>query len=133
MKGKMRVSLCLIAKDEEEFILSCLNSAKHLVDEIIVVDTGSRDETAGAALAAGARVFNFSWTGDFAAARNFALERAGSDWILVLDADEVLAPVNVEEFGELLFRPRCRGIFPACQQLPGNGQRGGPGPGCQAV
>ncbi len=111
MKGKMRVSLCLIAKDEEEFILSCLNSAKHLVDEIIVVDTGSRDETAGAALAAGARVFNFSWTGDFAAARNFALERAGSDWILVLDADEVLAPVSVEEFGELLSAPGVEGYF----------------------
>lgn len=108
---KKTVSLCLIAKDEEEFIGSCLESVKHLVDEIIVVDTGSRDRTASLALEAGAKVFDFAWTGDFARARNYALEQAACGWILVLDADEVLEPVTIEEFSRLLDNPDVEGYF----------------------
>ena len=111
MKKATTVSLCMITKNEEELILSCINSAKHLVDEIIVVDTGSGDQTAHMAGESGARVFHFDWTGDFARARNFALEQAVSDWILVLDADEVLDPVSAEEFRKLLLVPGIEGYF----------------------
>jgi glycosyltransferase involved in cell wall biosynthesis len=73
--------------------LRCLDSVKTLVDEMIVVDTGSTDSTARLAARFGAKVCNFDFSDvDFAAARNFGLERAASGWILVLDADEVLDP-----------------------------------------
>lgn len=111
MKERETVSLCLIVKDEEECVLSCINSVRHLVDEMVVVDTGSRDRTARLAKEAGARVFDFNWTGDFARARNFALEQAVSDWILVLDADEVLDPVSVEDFNRLLCARNVEGYF----------------------
>ena len=83
-----RISLCLIVKDEEQTLPRCLASAKPFVDEIIVVDTGSTDRTVEVAHAAGARVYQWRWNDDFAAARNVALEHATGDWILSLDADE---------------------------------------------
>lgn len=111
MRKKETVSLCLIVKNEEEFILSCINSVNHLVDEIVVVDTGSCDETPKLAHKAGARVYNFTWNGDFAQARNFALEQAVSDWVLVLDADEVLEPISIEDFNLLLCAQEIEGYF----------------------
>jgi len=111
MKKKPTVSLCMIVKNEENTILSCLNSVMHLVDEIVVVDTGSADRTPGLAAAAGAKVFNFRWTGDFSRARNFALEQAASDWVMVLDADEVLEPVSAEKFNRLLCADGVEGYF----------------------
>ncbi|NPV73033.1 MAG: glycosyltransferase [Pelotomaculum sp.] len=122
MKKKETVSLCLIAKDEEEFILSCINSVKHLVDEIVVVDTGSRDQTARLAREAGARVYDFNWPGDFALARNYALEQAVSGWILVLDADEVLDYVTVEDFNRLLCVCDVEGYFLHIKNYLGTGQ-----------
>jgi glycosyltransferase involved in cell wall biosynthesis len=89
-----RISLCMIAKDEENNLVRCLRSVKPLVDEIIVVDTGSADRTKDIATALGARVFEFSWEDDFSAARNFSISQARGDWILVLDADEVISPVD---------------------------------------
>ncbi len=82
----------MIAKDEEQFIGDCLASVHGLVDEIIVLDTGSTDTTAAIAKKHGAQVFPFVWTNDFSAARNAALAHAKGDWILVLDADEKLDP-----------------------------------------
>jgi len=87
-----RISLCVIARDEEAMIPGCLSSVDGVVDEVIVLDTGSRDATREMAEAAGARVRRFPWCDDFSAARNAALEAATGDWILVLDADERLAP-----------------------------------------
>ena len=84
------LSLCLIARDEERFLGACLDSVRGVVDEMIVVDTGSRDATVEIARAAGARVVDFPWFDDFAAARNAALAAATGDWS-VLDADERLA------------------------------------------
>lgn len=121
MKKDTTVSLCLIAKNEEEHILSCLNSAKQLIDEIIVVDTGSEDQTAPLAREAGAKVFHFPWTGDFSQAKNFALEQAASDWILFLDADEVLDPVSRENFEQLLYRSDIEGYFLTIISYLGNG------------
>ena len=86
-----RISLCMIARDEERFLADGLASARSAVDEIIVVDTGSRDRTRSIALAAGARVIEFAWCDDFAAARNAGLAEASGTHVLVLDADERLA------------------------------------------
>lgn len=84
------ISLCMIAKNEEQFLGDCLASVRGLVDEIILVDTGSTDRTVEIAESFGAKVFHAPWQGDFAAARNASLAHASSDWILILDADELL-------------------------------------------
>ena len=86
------VSLCMITCDEEKNIAACLASAQQDVDEIIVVDTGSRDRTRSIARRHGARVVDFRWRDDFAAARNHGLELATGKWILVLDCDERISP-----------------------------------------
>ncbi|MCY0886369.1 MAG: glycosyltransferase [Firmicutes bacterium] len=86
------VSACLIVRDEAEHIGRVLASLAGAVDEVVVADTGSRDDTPRLAARAGARVFHVPWQDDFSAARNAALERAGSEWVLWLDADETLDP-----------------------------------------
>jgi|GEM_PF-291213 len=87
---KPTITLCVIARNEEDMISECLASARDLVDEIVVVDTGSTDRTAQIAASQGAKVTNFAWNDCFADARNAAIDQAGSDWILMLDADERL-------------------------------------------
>lgn len=119
---KETVCLCMIVKDEEDSILSCISSASHLVDEIVVVDTGSKDRSVQLALEAGARVFSFPWSGDFAQARNYALAQSSSNWILVLDADEVLGQVTVKEFERLLNDPNVEGYFLEIKNYLGDGR-----------
>jgi tetratricopeptide (TPR) repeat protein len=82
------ISLVMIVKNEERCLARCLASVQGAVDEIVVVDTGSTDATADIARRYGASVPSFTWIGDFSAARNYGIERAKGDWILVLDADE---------------------------------------------
>jgi glycosyltransferase involved in cell wall biosynthesis len=86
------ITLCMITKNEEDFIRQCLASTRGLVDEIIIVDTGSTDKTVEVAKAFTDKIFNFTWTNDFSAARNESLKHATKDWVLVLDADEQLSP-----------------------------------------
>lgn len=93
----MTVSLCMIVKDEEEMLPRCLAAAAPAVDEIVIVDTGSSDRTIEIAKSFGARVIEREWTGDFSQARNVGLDAATSDWLLVLDADEVLVPEDVPQ------------------------------------
>ena len=88
----MKLSLCAIAKNEEAALPKCLSSVKGVVDEIVLLDTGSSDRTVEIALDIGAKVYNFDWCNDFSAARNEALKYVQGDWVLVLDADEVLVP-----------------------------------------
>jgi GT2 family glycosyltransferase/Flp pilus assembly protein TadD len=88
------LSVCMIAKNEEENLPRCLSSLLNLADEIIVVDTGSSDRTREVAGIFGAKVLDFPWNGDFSAARNESLEHASCRWILVMDADEVLSPLD---------------------------------------
>ena len=88
---KGTVSLCMIVKDEEKYLARCLQSAKTIVDEMIVVDTGSSDRTKELATIFGAKVFDFAWENDFSSARNYSLSKASGDWILVLDADEMIS------------------------------------------
>jgi len=80
----------MIARNESRCIQRCLDSVREHVDTMLVVDTGSEDDTAAIAARAGARVAHYAWCDDFAAARNAALQLADADWSLVLDADEWL-------------------------------------------
>ncbi len=84
------LSLCMIVRNEEQDLPRCLSSVQGVVDEIVVVDTGSDDATPEIAREFGARVVSRPWTGDFSAARNGSLEEARGEWILFLDADEEL-------------------------------------------
>ncbi len=86
------LSIAMIVRDEASTLPRCLASLAGLGAELVVVDTGSTDDTPHLAAQAGAHVAHVPWTGDFAEARNAALERASGDWILVLDADESLPP-----------------------------------------
>jgi glycosyltransferase involved in cell wall biosynthesis len=98
----LTVSLCMIARNEEKYIRRCLESVAGVVDEIIVVDTGSTDQTAEIAAACGANVVHFPWNDDFSAARNYGIDRATGDYILVLDADEELLPASRHRLKETL-------------------------------
>jgi hypothetical protein len=86
------LSLCLIVKNGEPSLRQTLQSAQPFVDEIVVVDTGSIDDSREIARDMGARLFEFPWCDDFSAARNYSLEQATGDWIVWLDADDVLPP-----------------------------------------
>jgi tetratricopeptide (TPR) repeat protein len=101
---KKKVSLTVIARDEQENLPSCLQSVKGLFDEIIVVDTGSKDRTKEIAQEFGARVFDFVWVDDFAAARNASLARATGDYAFWLDADDVVDPPQREKIEALFGR-----------------------------
>jgi len=83
-----RLSATLIVRDESRFIEGCLQSLVGHVDEIVVVDTGSRDDTIAKARQFPVKFGHFAWCDDFSAARNYALEQASGDWILYIDADE---------------------------------------------
>ena len=101
---KMRISACVIVKNEAENIGRWLESMQAIADEMIVVDTGSTDETVAMARAAGAKVYSFAWCNDFAAAKNYALEQATGNWILFLDADEYFTPASQAKVRPLLMR-----------------------------
>jgi tetratricopeptide (TPR) repeat protein len=88
----MKISLCMVVKNEANRLPHCLQSVRPAVDEMIVLDTGSTDETVAIAQSFGATVPTFPWNNSFADARNEALKYATGDWVLVLDADETLTP-----------------------------------------
>lgn len=92
------ISLCMIVKNEELILARCLDSLRGLMDEIIIVDTGSTDSTKEVALRYTDKVYDFSWCDDFAAARNFSFSKATKDYIYAPDADEVLDEANRRKF-----------------------------------
>lgn len=100
----MKLSLCTIAKNEATSLPKCLGSVRDVVDEMVVLDTGSTDRTPQIAREFGARVYNFQWCNDFAAARNEALKYLQGDWILVLDADEELTPEIVPQIKQAILQ-----------------------------
>jgi tetratricopeptide (TPR) repeat protein len=95
-------SLCVIARNEQASLPTCLRSVADLFPDIILVDTGSTDRTKEIAAQFGARVFDFPWCDDFAAARNESLRHATGDWIFWLDADEHLDDANRAKLRDLL-------------------------------
>jgi tetratricopeptide (TPR) repeat protein len=101
----VRLTLCLIARNEESMLPGCLAAAAGAVDEVVLVDTGSTDRTREIARSAGATVLERAWDDDFAAPRNLAIEQAHGDWVLVLDADERLARGAGQVIRQALRRP----------------------------
>jgi len=97
-----RVSLCMIVRDEERNLEACLAPVAGLVDEIVIVDTGSVDRTKEIALRFNARVFDFEWSDNFSAARNESMRHATGDWIFWLDADDRVRPEHVARLRKLL-------------------------------
>jgi tetratricopeptide (TPR) repeat protein len=100
----MRLSICMIVRDEAADLPRCLASLAGVADELVVVDTGSLDATPDLAAAAGARVIRIAWPRDFAAARNVSLDAATGDWCVVIDADEELSPAMRAALRETIAR-----------------------------
>lgn len=117
-----RVSLCMIARNEEHFLPECLARARAAVDEIVLVDTGSTDRTVEIARSFGAKVLHAAWDDDFAAPRNVGLQAATGDWILVLDADEFLQPGSCERIRELVQSPSALGYHLHFVNVYGHGK-----------
>jgi len=97
-----KISACVITKNETKNIKRCLQSVKNIVNEMIVVDTGSTDDTVTIAEQLGAKVFYYQWNNDFAAARNYALDQATGDWIIFLDADEYIAAETIKNVRKVI-------------------------------
>lgn len=98
----MSLSLCMIVKNEENTLSRCLESVKGIVDEIILVDTGSTDNTVEIAKSYGAKVFFYKWDNSFANARNYSLSKASKDWILIMDADDELVQEDKDKVALLI-------------------------------
>lgn len=98
----MKISACLITKNEEKNIARCIKSFKEAVDEIILVDTGSTDNTVKIARRFGAKVFYFKWNNNFSDARNYALKQAKGNWIIFLDADEYFCDNSIKNLKNLM-------------------------------
>ncbi|MGD8393575.1 MAG: glycosyltransferase, partial [Desulfobacterales bacterium] len=99
---KAPVSVCMIIKDEEKYLARSLASVKPIVDEMIVVDTGSADRSKEIAISFGAQVYDYDWENDFAAARNFSISKASGAWIFILDGDEVISPLDYDRFNKIV-------------------------------
>lgn len=95
------ISLCMIVKNEESVLARCLDTVCDLVDEIIIVDTGSTDATKSIAARYTDKIYDFEWVNDFAAARNFSFSKATMDYIYAPDADEILDDENRDRFRKL--------------------------------
>ncbi len=96
------ITACLIVKNEEKHIGTCLEKLPKYIDEIIVVDTGSSDKTLDILKSFNAKVYHFEWCDDFSKARNFGISKATNEWILVLDADEYVDSFDEKEVSEFI-------------------------------
>ena len=95
------ISLCMIVKNEEKVLARCLDSIADLMDEIIIVDTGSSDNTKEIAKKYTDKIYDFAWIDDFSAARNYSFSKATKEYIYVADADEVIDADNHRKLAEL--------------------------------
>ena len=121
----IRISQCMIVKNEEKNMERALSWGKRIVAEQIVVDTGSTDRTVEIARQMGASVYHFPWTDDFAAAKNYALDQAGYDWIIFLDADEYVTAEDGEKirrYIEELHDTSCQSLLTSLVDLDDEGQ-----------
>jgi len=116
------VTLAMIVRDEEENLPACLATVRDLVDEVVVVDTGSKDRTKEVAAELGCRVFDYVWNDDFSAARNETLRHATGDWIFWMDADDRVDEENRQKLANLfaslgekdsMYAMHCRSLLPA--------------------
>lgn len=114
---KQTISACMIVKNEQEFLPTCLTSIKNAVDEIIVVDTGSTDKTVPIAKDFGAKVYYHPWNDSFSEARNHSLRYATGDWILQIDADEELDQSDVHKLRHIINTSNYNGILVAIYSI----------------
>lgn len=114
----MRLSVCLLTRNQEDQIGAALRSVAGVAHECIVIDTGSTDRTAAVAAEFGAKVIPFPWEDDFAAGRNFAVENATGDWLLWLNADEELAAESQALLRQSIEQPKVFGYFVRVQHVP---------------
>ncbi len=121
MEKKQTLSACLIVKNEEKLLEGCLESIKDIVDEIIVVDTGSNDGTIEIAKKYGARIFDYPWDGSFANARNYSIRQAACDWILLPDADERFIAEDKDKLFQFLRNEELDGAFFTIYNYVGEG------------
>src|SRR5436190_550236 len=96
------LSVCLIVKNEEKYLSGCLKSIKDIAEEIILVDTGSTDQTIEIAKTFPCKIFNYYWDNNFSKVRNFAIEQANCEFIFFIDADEVFDSNSVSELKNCL-------------------------------
>lgn len=109
----MKISGCIIAKNEEKMLPGCLDSIKDWIDEIILVDTGSTDSTMEIAREYGAKIYQHPWQNDFSLHRNQSIEYATGDWVFIIDADEVVSsPIDKNEF-----KKRLKMVHPSVSSL----------------
>lgn len=104
------ITLSMIVKNEEQYLPGCLESVKDVVDEIVIIDTGSTDKTLEIAKEFNAKIYHFKWIKDFSAARNFALSKSTGNWILYLDADERIEKKSIKEIQRLTNNNKKLGI-----------------------
>jgi glycosyltransferase involved in cell wall biosynthesis len=104
------LSLSMIVKNEGKYLRDCLASVEGTADEIVVIDTGSTDDTLDIAREYNAKIFQFDWIDDFSAARNYALSKTTGDWVLYLDADERLSAGSKEEINKIKLRKGKEGV-----------------------
>jgi len=102
---RMKLSIGMIVKNEEKWLPACLKSILSAIDEVIVVDTGSTDNTKEIAQYFGAFTFDFAWQGDFSRARNFSFLKANKPWVLWMDADEVMDKAGLKELKKFKKNP----------------------------
>ncbi|OIJ16770.1 hypothetical protein BKP37_05975 [Anaerobacillus alkalilacustris] len=111
MAGKISLSLCVITKDDEMSLVHFLENMNTFVDEIIVVDIGSRDRTVEIAQQAGAKVFTMNGSNNYSEAKNLCLEHANGRWVLLLDANEFISPEQLPKLHSLLVNPNVEGYL----------------------
>ncbi len=121
----LTLGLCMIVKDEEQMLGRCLAAVAPAVDEIVIVDTGSTDRTIEIAKSYGAKVIERPWTGSFSDARNASFDAATTDWIVYLDADEVLVADDVERLKSLTGRVWREAFYLALTSFTGETDDGG--------
>lgn len=111
MAEQKKLSLCIMTKNEESFIPSCLKNMEGAADEIIVADIGSGDRTAELARQFGAAVYRPEWEDDFSKIKNFCMDHATGDWVLFLQADEAIPPDQFKELRLLMLNPAAEGYL----------------------
>lgn len=98
------ISVCIIARNEERHIEECLKALKPYHCEIVLVDTGSTDNTLTLAAGYTDQIYHFDWCDDFSAAKNYAVSKASNDWILSIDCDEYLESIDIKKLSALMER-----------------------------
>ena len=130
-----RLSLCMIVRDSARTLPACLESSRPWVDEMVIVDTGSVDETPQIVESFGGRLFPFPWCDDFSAARNESLRHARGDWLFWMDSDDTIPPECGRQLRELIERGVAPNVLGFVMQVhcPGGGEDGDPATDATAV